>query len=264
MISVGNSTMTITTLILLLATGILVVTAVDNCFSPQHTLFTNCCDTVSKYFFTFGKNVKISSGIYSIKFFCGNNSVIADAYCNNCVGGGGGGGWLVVQRRQDGSIDFNRTWLEYEDGFGKLTGEFWYGLRALHCLTGQGGWKMRMDIKLANGTNIFLQYEQFKVASANDKYKLTVGGFQGTTTDPMAYHNGMNFTTKDNDNDQWSNNCAIDHYGRNTPAGGWWYKACSYIQANTLYNHSSAIYLNRQWHSLPFIEMKIRPHNCNI
>ena len=58
-----------------------------------------------------------------------------------------------------------------------------------------------MDIKLANGRNIFLQYEQFKVASAKDKYKLTVGGFQGTTTDPMAYHNGMYFTTKDNDND---------------------------------------------------------------
>ena len=49
---------------------------------------------------------------------------------------------------------------------------------------------MRMDIKLANGTNIFLQYEQFKVASAKDMYKLTVGGFQGTTIDPMAYHNG--------------------------------------------------------------------------
>ena len=54
---------------------------------------------------------------------------------------------------------------------------------------------MRMDIKLANGTNIFLQYEQFKVASAKDKYNLTVGGFQGTTTDPMAYHNGMYLKT---------------------------------------------------------------------
>ena len=90
-----------------------------------------------------------------------------------------------------------KNWLEYENGFAKLTGKFWYGLRALHCLTGQGGWEMRMDIKLANGTNIFLQYEQFKVASTKDKYKLTVVGFQGTTTDPMAIHNGMYFTTKD-------------------------------------------------------------------
>ena len=87
----------------------------------------------------------------------------------------------MVQRRKDGSVDFNRFWWEYEMGFDSLTGEFWYGLRALHCLTGQGGWEMRMDIKLANGTNIFLQYEQFKVASAKGKYKLTVGGFQGTT-----------------------------------------------------------------------------------
>ena len=45
----------------------------------------------------------------------------------------------MVQRRQDGSVDFNRGWGEYEDGFGELTSEFWYGLRALHCLTGQGG-----------------------------------------------------------------------------------------------------------------------------
>ena len=66
----------------------------------------------------------------------------------------GVGGWLVVQRRQDGSIDINRGWGEYEDGFGKLKDEFWYGLRALSCLTGQGNWEIRMDAKLANGTSI--------------------------------------------------------------------------------------------------------------
>ena len=78
---------------------------------------------------------------------------------------------------------------------------------------------MRMDIKLANGTNIILQYEQFIVASAKDKYKLTVGGFQGTTTDPMAYHHGMYFTTKDNDNG--NSNCTL-LYGLKEPIGGWW------------------------------------------
>ena len=154
---------------------------------------------------------------------------------------------------------------EYEDGFGSLTGEFWYGLRALHCLTGQGGWEMRMDIKLANGTNIFLQYEQFKVASAKDKYKLTVGGFQGTTTDPMARHNQMNFTTKDNDNDNSSDNCALFH-GLANPIGGWWFDSCwnDGIAPNVIYNYKYGVFLNNQWHVLPFIEIKIRPRNCNI
>ena len=192
--------------------------------------------------------------------FCGTKCYNAEVYCDTS---NGRGGWLVVQRRIDGSVDFNRGWGEYEDGFGKLTGEFWYGLRALHCLTGQGGWEMRMDMKLTDGTNIFLQYEQFKVASAKDKYKLTVGGYQGTTTDPMAYHNGIYFTTKDSDNDKWGSNCAIDQYV-NTLTGGWWYNSCHHIVANAVYNHNYAIYLNKKWHPLPFIEMKIRPHNCNI
>ena len=253
--------MTITTLILLLATGILEVTAVDNC-PKKNISITSCCDTL-KNFFTFSRNVAAAktSGVYVLKSFCGDDCIVADAYCDTS---NGGGGWLVVQRRQDGSVDFNRTWLEYEDGFGKLTGEFWYGLRALHCLTGQGGWEMRMDIKLANGTNIFLQYKQFKVASAKDKYKLTVGGFQGTTTDPMARHNGMNFTTKDSDNDAYGySNCALLN-GPTKPSGGWWHKDCWYVNLNNYYNHNEGIYLNRKWHPLHFIEMKIRPHNCNI
>ena len=196
--------MTITTLILLLATGIAAVTAVDNQINGNK-LITSCCE-LSSFNFTFAKGTD-TSGVNLLDNFCRYDHIKAAAYCDTSSVGRG---WLVVQRRQDGSVDFNRTWMEYEDGFGKLTGEFWYGLRALHCLTGQGGWEMRMDIKLADGTNIFLQYKQFKVASAIDKYKLTVGGFQGTTTDPMAYHNGMYFTTKDSDNDRWFKNCAID------------------------------------------------------
>ena len=124
---------------------------------------------------------------------------------------------------------------------------------------------MRMDIKLANGTNIFLQYEQFKVASAKDKYKLTVGGFQGTTTDPLALHNQANFSTKDNDNDNTNANCALG-YGLENPIGGWWHTihGCWRVAPNIIYNHNTAVYLNKQWHTLPFIEIKIRPHNCNI
>ena len=200
------------------------------------------------------------SGLYVIPNYCKDDHLEAEAYCDTSSGGGG---WLVVQRRQDGSVDFNRTWLEYEDGFGKLTGEFWYGLRALHCLTGQGDWEMRMDMKLANGTNIFLQYEQFKVASAKEKYKLTVRGFQGTTTDPMSFHNEMNFTTKDSDNDRQPYNCAL-LLGPPQSSGGWWYNQCWLVNPNVFYNYRDTVRLNKMWHVTSFIEMKIRPRNCNF
>jgi len=246
--------MTTTTIILLLAIGMLPLSR-----GQQQVFIDNCCDLGYGHF-TFSRKTR-QSGIYVIPNVCRDDHLEAEAYCDNI---NGGGGWLVVQRRQDGSVDFNRTWVEYEDGFGKLTGEFWYGLRALHCLTGQGGWEMRVDLKLSDGTKIFLHYEQFKVASAKDKYKLTLGGFQGTTTDPMAYHNGMNFTTKDSDNDQEKRkNCSF-LYGLIAPAGGWWFKHCWAIAPNILYNHREGIYLSRRAHRLPFIEIKIRPLQCKI
>ena len=77
---------------------------------------------------------------------------------------------------------------------------------------------MRMDVILVNGTSIILQYEQFQVASVKDKYKLTVRGFHGTTTDPLYDQNGKYFTTKDRDNDVHGLNCAL--WGTETGGGG--------------------------------------------
>ena len=200
-----------------------------------------------------------SSGVYTIADFCGVKGSNTRAYCDTTSGGGG---WLVVQRRQDGSVDFNRGWVDYEDGFGSLTGEFWYGLRPLYCITNQGQWEMRIDFTLIDGTKSYLSYSFFRVGPASSNYRLSISGYTGiASNDPFSDHNlnGRPFTTKDEDNDIWNQNCAVSSAGNN--AGGWWYSHCSHIFPNNKYLSGSGIYLGA-WKALSFTEMKIRPVNC--
>ena len=41
---------------------------------------------------------------------------------------------MVIMQRSTGRVDFNHSMEEYEFGFGDLTGEFWYGLKNIHCM----------------------------------------------------------------------------------------------------------------------------------
>ena len=43
-----------------------------------------------------------------------------------------------MQMRQDRSVDFGRDPLAYEDGFSRVSDEFWYALCRLCFLTSQG------------------------------------------------------------------------------------------------------------------------------
>ena len=33
----------------------------------------------------------------------------------------------TLLKREDGSVDFNRTWAYYKYGFGNVFGEYWFG-----------------------------------------------------------------------------------------------------------------------------------------
>ena len=244
--------MGIAVMIILIVLGIM---AVDAC--PIVTSINETCCEVKTDAFKFSTSLK--SHVYNITNFCGDCEVVARGYCDAVSDGGG---WLVVQRRQDGSVDFRRGWAEYEEGFGDLDGEFWYGLRPLHCLTNQGKWQLRIDFTFSNGTKSHLSYDKFRIGPASSQYKLRISGFSGVTTDPFHLHSlkGMRFTTKDRDNDLSTANCAVN--GRDgRDSGGWWYRDCSLIHVNHQYT-SIRMAFGGRWHHVSFTEMKIRPHNC--
>ena len=268
-----TSTSVITVIVIVLVSVLLHIVHAQQHQQPTaattHTVINNCCDLGFRQS-TFSEIVNKPKQ-YKMKNMCGNHhSTITNVYCDTETAGGG---WLVIQRRIDGSVDFNRYWSEYEEGFGNLpvddedtTKEFWIGLRSLHCLTSQGHWELRIDYMLSNKTKGYLSYHHFRVGPASDDYRLSISGFSGSTTDPILAPgannlNGMKFTTRDRDNDKWIVNCAVYNVGH---AGGWWYNSCSHIYLNHQYNHRNSIVLNDQYHSLPFIEIKVRPVNCNI
>ncbi|RUS72882.1 hypothetical protein EGW08_019356, partial [Elysia chlorotica] len=131
-----------------------------------------------------------------------------------------GGGWIVIQRRSTGDVDFYRNWASYKAGFGTLDNDFWLGNDNIHTITSTGNYELRVDLKY-KGKSKFARYGKFFIDSEDDKYKLHVGSYSGTAGDSLTKpHNGMPFSTFDNDNDNSPVNCAAVY------TGAWWYKHC--------------------------------------
>ncbi|CAH3139644.1 unnamed protein product [Pocillopora meandrina] len=178
------------------------------------------------------------------------------------------GGWTVFQRRLDGSVDFYRGWESYKNGFGNLNGEFWLGNDNVHRLTDSDDVMLRIDLEDFEGNIAYAEYTTFKVADEADKYRLLIGGYNGTAGDSMAEGHSlsnMSFTTKDEDNDFSGQNCALLF------KGAWWYNDCHHSNLNGLYhgglfsdspaNGVSWNSFRGAWYSLKRSEMKMRPSN---
>ncbi|KAL9969902.1 hypothetical protein ACROYT_G022175 [Oculina patagonica] len=129
-----------------------------------------------------------------------------------------GGGWTVFQRRLDGSVDFYLDWASYKNGFGDLNGEFWLGNDNLHRLTAVDDVMLRVDLEDFEGDIRYAEYTTFKVADEGDKYRLLIGGYNGTAGNGMSTHDGYLFATKDND--ATSLQCSQQY------KGAWWYRDC--------------------------------------
>ncbi|XP_055864033.1 angiopoietin-1-like isoform X3 [Biomphalaria glabrata] len=175
-----------------------------------------------------------------------------------------GGGWIIFQRRINGKVDFYRDWKEYRDGFGDYNiGEFHLGNENIFKLTSTEEYDLRIDLEF-NNKQYFAQYENFKVLSETEKYKLQIGNYSGNAGDSLSGHNNMFFSTFDRDNDNDSTvNCA------ERCSGAWWYRRCHESNLNGQWGRKSDHrgmdwnQLTRHTNSVSFSEMKIREREKN-
>ena len=92
------------------------------------------------------------SGVYEINNPCEADlpfSVDISPMKARCNMESNGGGWTVLMRRTpepSEQTSFTREWEDYENGFGNLTGEFWYGLRNMHCLTTREPMEVEVEV----------------------------------------------------------------------------------------------------------------------
>ena len=209
------------------------------------------------------------NGVYRLQEYKGPGFHTLHAYCDQTTRGGG---WTVFQRRQDGSVDFHRNWIEYKKGFGNIEGEFWFGNENVHDLTKSSVAPKKSQLLInmrMKGQNkqVYAKYNTFEITDLDSKYTLKINGFTGNATNSpnlLDYNNNQKFTTYDADNDSHNSiNCASTYKSKPTQPGGWWYGACSDTLLNGKYSFTKTYEeiawddtLN--WLQPEFVEMKFR------
>ena len=145
------------------------------------------------------------------------------------------GVWTIIQRRLDGCVDFYRNWTEYKEGFGSVNGEYWLGNDAIHQLTSNADYKLKLVLTDWDNTTKYAQYDTIRIAYEADGYRLAIGGYSGDAGNSMNYNNGHQFSTRDRDNDGYTDmSCAVNE------RGGWWHNHCTIANLNGLYLNANA------------------------
>ncbi|OCT99683.1 fibrinogen alpha chain [Xenopus laevis] len=217
------------------------------------------------------------SGIFKIR--PEGSSKVLSVYCDQDTQLGG---WILIQQREDGSVNFNRTWQDYKNGFGGVDasgkGEVWLGNENIHLLT-QKDAIIRIELEDWSGEKVYAEYN-FQLGSELEGFILKLSQYEGTAGDALiegskddgeyTSHVNMKFSTYDRDSDRWEENCA-EMYG-----GGWWYNNCQASNLNGIYynggqydprnNFPYEIENGVVWvpfkaadYSLKTVRMKIRP-----
>lgn len=190
-----------------------------------------------------------------------------------------GGGWTVFQKRRNGKVDFNRDWADYRDGFGNYelwNDEFWLGNENIHSVLLGDEYLLKIDLMDWTGEKNYALYDNFRISDEKNQYRLSVGAYSGKAGDGLsggtnmveqwsASLNGMQFSTRDQDNDRYlQGSCAEENMG------GWWYNRCHAANLNGRFyrggeykaeNDNGVVWGTWRglWYSLRHTTMKVRP-----
>ena len=146
-------------------------------------------------------------------------------------------GWIIIHQHLGYTFNWQLPWADYKAGFGSINADFWLGLEEMHLLTSSQPYRLRVEVQQRSTNRWFsAEYWSFKIGDElNDKYWLNVSGYSGDAGDWLQHesdwngngnfghynHDGMKFSTNDQDNDNFGGlHCALAR------GGGWWYNRC--------------------------------------
>ena len=121
---------------------------------------------------------------------------------------------------------------------------------------------LRVDLEDFEGDKRYAKYSTFQILDSSRKYQLNASGYSGDAGDSLSYHNGVKFSTKDQDNDENAAGSCSTSY-----KGAWWYGACHYSNLNGLYlsgshlSYADGVHwftFKGHYYSLKVSEMKLR------
>ena len=88
---------------------------------------------------------------------------------------------------------FNRTYVEYENGFGSQSSLYWIGLKSLHQLTQNNTCSAQFILQDRDNLWYSEEYANIVIGDSSVGYQIHINGFQGNATDAMTYNDGGTF-----------------------------------------------------------------------
>ena len=144
--------------------------------------------------------------------------------------------WIIFQQRVEDTLGYDHSWVIYKNGFGAVGGNYWMGNEKVHFLKTSGQYMLRIKMMSITIGWVSAEYNFFYLDVEFQFYKIHLGGYSGdcrgdpmlyTGDDGIFYHNGMNFSASDSDNDMLPTvNCATNRLS------GWRFNACAYVNLN--------------------------------